>query len=273
MSPIETPIFHLEKVVKARDEDMEDFNGPLDLILHLLSKNKMEIKDIQISLILDQYLAWIDQRKELDLEVASEFVTMAAHLVYIKTRMLLSIRDEEGLSEMEQLIASLEEHQRHENFSRIKAVVPQLSDRYGIGRDYLTKGPELAPMQKSCRYVHKKEDLVRAMAAVLERADHRLPPPASVFEGIVGREPYPVADKAGEILQRLLNFGVTRFRALFRGNRSRSEIVATFLAVLELCRARRLLLAGSGSDCTVAYTRETGEPAFSTDSYDGADGG
>ena len=55
MSAIETPIFHLEKVVKARDEEMEDFNGPLDLILHLLSKNKMEIKDIQISLILDQY--------------------------------------------------------------------------------------------------------------------------------------------------------------------------------------------------------------------------
>ena len=75
MSAIETPIYHLEKVVKNR-EDMEDFNGPLDLILHLLSKNKMEIKDIQISLILDQYLAWMDQRRQLDLEVASEFVTM-----------------------------------------------------------------------------------------------------------------------------------------------------------------------------------------------------
>ena len=88
MSAIETPIFHLEKVVKARDEEMEDFNGPLDLILHLLSKNKMEIKDIQISLILDQYLAWMARRKELDLEVASEFVAMAAQLVFIKLLML-----------------------------------------------------------------------------------------------------------------------------------------------------------------------------------------
>ena len=104
---------------------MEDFNGPLDLILHLLSKNRMEIKDIQISLILDQYLEWMDQRKRLDLEVASEFVTMAAHLVFIKTRMLLSIHDEEAISEMEQLIASLEEHQRHENFAKIKAIVPE----------------------------------------------------------------------------------------------------------------------------------------------------
>ena len=96
-------------MVKAKTEDLEDFNGPLDLILSLLSKNKMEIKDIQISLILDQYMAWMDKRKKLDLEVASEFVTMAAHLVYIKTRMLLSVGDEEVLSEMEQLIASLEE--------------------------------------------------------------------------------------------------------------------------------------------------------------------
>ena len=151
MSAIETPIFHLEKVVKARDEEMEDFNGPLDLILHLLSKNKMEIKDIQISLILDQYLAWMARRKELDLEVASEFVTMAAQLVFIKTRMLLSIHDEEALSEMEQLIASLEEHQRHENFAKIKTVVPQLSDRYAIRRDNLTKTPEPMPVGQTYR--------------------------------------------------------------------------------------------------------------------------
>ena len=176
---------------------MEDFNGPLDLILHLLSKNRMEIKDIQISLILDQYLEWMDQRKRLDLEVASEFVTMAAHLVFIKTRMLLSIHDEEALSEMEQLIASLEEHQRHENFAKIKAIVPELSDRYAIGRDYIPKVPEALPVNRTYRYVHKPEDLLRAMTAVLARVDHRLPPPLAAFEGIVGREPYPVADKAG----------------------------------------------------------------------------
>ena len=88
------PVYHLEGVVKAKEAGMEDFVGPLDLILHLLAKNKMEIQDIQLSLILDQYLAWMDRRRELDLEVASEFVAMASHLVYIKTRMLLSIHDE-----------------------------------------------------------------------------------------------------------------------------------------------------------------------------------
>ena len=275
MSTIEAPIYHLEKVVKTR-EDMEDFNGPLDLILHLLAKNKMEIKDIQISLILEQYLAWMDQRKRLDLEAASEFVTMAAQLVFIKTRMLLSIHDEEALSELEQLMASLEEHQRHENFARIKAVVPELSDRYAVGRDYMTKTPEVLPVSKTYRYVHQPADLLRAMQSVLARADHRLPPPMAAFEGIVGREPYPVADKADEIMDRLTRFGVTRFRALFKGNRSRSEIVATFIAVLELCKARRLRLAGTESDCTVTCTdgsegQENME--FSTDAYEPADGG
>lgn len=256
-------------MVKVREENLEDFNGPLDLILNLLSKNKMEIKDIQISLILDQYMAWMDKRKELDLEVASEFVTMAAHLVYIKTRMLLSVGDEEVLSEMEQLIASLEEHQRHENFAKIKAVAPELGRRYAIGRDYIAKVPEHMPVNKTYRYVHKPVDLLRAMTAVLERTDSRLPPPMAAFEGIVGREPYPVGDKASEILQRLVRFGVTRFRALFRGNRSRSEIVATFIAVLELCKAKRLHLAGTESDCTVTCTGETGEDGieFSTDAY------
>ena len=265
---METPIYHLEGVVKAKEENLEDFVGPLDLILHLLSKNKMEIKDIQISLLLDQYLDWMNKRKELDLEVASEFVTMASHLIYIKTRMLLSIHDEEAMSEMEQLIATLEAHQRNENYLKIKAVVPAMDGRFQIGRDYLTKVPEAIQPDKTYRYVHDKEDLLRAMTAVLSRTDHKLPPPVAAFQGIVGREPYPVADKAGEILQRLVRFGVTRFRALFKGNRSRSEVVATFLAVLELCKAHRLRLAGTEEDCTVTCTQDEGmeEVKFTADS-------
>ncbi len=254
--------------MKAKPEDLEDFVGPLDLILHLLSKNKMEIKDIQIALILDQYLAWIQARKELDLEVASEFVTMAAHLTYIKTRMLLSIHDEEALSEMEQLIASLEEHQRHESYGKIKAVLPELEGRWAIGRDYIPKTPERLPEDKTYRYIHQKEDLRRAMAQVLERIGNKLPPPVDAFRGIVGREPYPVADKALEIVQRLLRSGVMRFRALFQGNRSRSEIVATFIAVLELCKAKRVRLAGTQSDCTVVCTGEGEDlPDFTADTY------
>ena len=97
---MENPVFKLERVVRSKSEEMQDFEGPLDLILYLLGRNKMEIQDISISLICDQYLAWLDQRQKMDLEVASEFVTMASQLVYIKTRMLLSLEDEEAKSEM-----------------------------------------------------------------------------------------------------------------------------------------------------------------------------
>ena len=251
---MEAPIYHLDKVVKAKQEDMEDFNGPLDLILHLLSKNKIEIRDIQISELLDQYLAWMAQREKLNLEVASEFVTMAAHLVYIKTRMLLSIDDEVALSEMEELMAALEEHKSQETYLKIKEAAGPLASRYEFGRDYLTKQPEPVKADNAYRYVHDRGDLTAAIRAVLRRLDGELPPPVRAFEGSVGREPYPVADKARAILDRLIQFGVARFRALFKTSRSRSEVVATFLAILELCKANRIHLAGTAEDCTVTST-------------------
>ena len=149
-------------------------------------------------------------------------------------------------------------------------MVPQLDQRYTYGRDFLTKEPEPLQPNKEYRYVHPKEDLKKAMLAVLARSDHKLPPPVSAFQGIVGREPYPVAEKAMEILNRLLHLGVTRFKSLFRGSRSRSEVVATFLAVLELCKARRLRLAGTAEDCTVTSTGESG-PEEVTAPSDGAE--
>ena len=252
---MDAPVYHLKHVVRSKEE-MEDFNGPLDLILHLLSKNKMEIKDIQIALILDQYIEWMDRRKEMDLEVASEFVTMAAHLVYIKTRMLLSIQDEEAASEMEQLIASLEEHQRHENYDRLKQIIPTLERRYKVGRDYLTRPPEQLPKDRTYRYVHQPEDLVNAMRAVLQRSDGVPEPTERAFEGIVGHEPYPVQNKVKEVLARVLRAGITHFKALFRGSRSRSEIVATFLAVLELSKTRRIRLEGDGEEMELMLTND-----------------
>lgn len=266
---MEAPIYHLEKVVKAKQEDLEDFNGPLDLILHLLSKDKIEIRDIQISSLLDQYLEWMEQRKQLDLEIASEFVTMAAHLVYIKTRMLLSIDDEEAASEMELLMAALEEHQHHESYLKIKAAAEPLGRRYEYGKDYLTKRPEPLRIDKTYQYIHEQSDLLSAMRSVLDRVDNKLPPPVQAFDGIVGREPYPVEDKAHSILDRLVQFGVTRFRSLLKMSRSRSEIVATFLAILELCKANRIHLAGTADDCTVTCTGENNkdELTVTVDSY------
>lgn len=253
---MENPVFKLEKVVRSRSEEMQDFEGPLDLILYLLGKNKMEIQDISISLICDQYLQWLSQRQQMDLEVASEFVTMASHLVYIKTRMLLAIEDEEAQSEMDALIQSLEERRRNENYTKIKAMAQRLAPMGEFGRNILTRDPE--PVERGKVYLYSQEpgDLTLAMAEIRSRAERALPPPRSAFQDIVRHEPYPVESKAREIIQRLKLHGITSFRMLFRGNRSRSEVVATFLAVLELCRACIIHLAGSETDCTVRQERE-----------------
>lgn len=251
---LDTPVYHLDGVVHTKSE-RENFDGPLDLILSLLSKNKMEIEEIQLSLILEQYLAWMNQRQELNLEVASEFVTMAAHLAYIKTRMLLSLQDEEAVSEMEELIASLEERKRSESYEKIRQAMPLLRERYAVGKDYLSKPAEPIQRERAYRYQHQPDDLPKALQRILRRRQEQSPPAAAAFEGIVRREPYPVAEKVHEILTGLAA-GVTPFRALFRRSRSRSEVVATFLAVLELCRQKRIYLAGGDRDCTVARTGE-----------------
>lgn len=253
---MENPVFKLEKVVRSKSEEMQDFEGPLDLILFLLSKNKMEIQDISISLICGQYLTWLERRQKMDLEVASEFVSMASHLVYLKTRMLLSIEDEEAQSEMDALIQSLEERRRGESYGRIKAMAARLGPMGEFGRNIVTRSPEPVERSRIYEYDHRPADLLLAKAEIQDRAQRALPPPKAAFQDIVRQEPYPVESKAREILRRLRDQGITRFRLLFRGNRSRSEVVATFLAVLELCRAHVLHLAGSETDCTV---RQEGE--------------
>ena len=251
---MDEPVYRLEQVVHSR-EGMEDFEGPLDLILFLLSKNKIEIQDIPIALILEQYLEYLEQRQRMDLEVASEFVAMAAQLMFIKTRMLLSIEDEEAKSEMAELIRSLEERRSGENYAKIKYVTAQLGPMGEFGSRIFLRQPEPLERGKLYTYSHSADDLLRAIDEVIGREEQRRPLTAGSFQEIVRQEPYPVAGKAREVFQRLCR-GITSFRLLFRGSRSRSEVVATFLAILELCRARIVTLSGGETDCTVTATGE-----------------
>ncbi len=255
---MDSPVYKLEQVVHNKG-GLEDFEGPLDLILFLLSKNKIEIADIPIALILEQYLEYLEKRKQLDLEVASEFITMAAHLMYIKTRMLLSIEDEEAQSEMDQLIKSLEERRSSETYAKVKYAAAQLGPMGEFGRSILVKNPEPMERGKVYEYDHQGQDLLDAMQEIADRSERRAPPPVSNFAEIVRHEPYPVASKARDIMDRLKQLGITSFRLLFKGSRSRSEVVATFIAVLELCKARVIRLAGSETDCTVTPTGENGD--------------
>lgn len=242
------PQYKLEGIVHTKTETREDFEGPLDVIFLLLSKNKIEIQDVSITAILEQYLAYLDEMKQLDMQIASEFITMASHLMLIKTKMLLSAAEQaEAESELDQLRQSLLERRRREAMEQIRKAIVQLEPRNEIGRCIFTKEPEPLPKEKTYRYQHSTADLLRALDLIAERNQRQLPPPTANFKGIVAKEPYPVNRKAGEVLRQLVLRGVERLKSLFRGNKSRSEIVATFLAILELCKTNSVVLEDDNS--------------------------
>lgn len=237
------PQYHLEGIVRTRSETMEDFEGPLDVIFELLSKNKIEIQDVSITAILEQYLSYLAEMKRLDMEIASEFITMASHLMLIKTKMLLSAAEAaEAESELDLLRQSLVERRRKEAMEQIRLAVSVLEPRNEIGRCLFTKEPEPLRREQGYRYQHDVIDLLRALDTIAERSQRQLPPPTTNFKGIVGKEPYPVGKKAAEVLRQLVLRGMERLKNLFRGNRSRSEIVATFLAILDLCKTNSVTL-------------------------------
>ena len=237
------PQYRLEGIVHTRNEGVEDFEGPLDVIFLLLSKNKIEIQDVSITAILEQYLNYLEEMKRLDMEIASEFITMASHLMLIKTKMLLSAAEAaEAESELDLLRQSLVERRRKEAMEQIRLAVSQLEPRNEIGRCLFTKEPEPLRREKGYRYQHTLKDLLRALDMIAERNQRQLPPPATNFKGIVGKEPYPVGKKSGELLRRLVLRGVERLKNLFQGNKSRSEVVATFLAILDLCKSNSVTL-------------------------------
>lgn len=228
---MENPNFYLEGVVHDKDE-MQDFEGPLSLILQLLSKNKIEIRDISISDILDQYLAWLQEAQSMDLEIASEFVQMASQLLYIKTRTLLA-SDEEEVSELELLMSSLEQLKARDVFASVQQVVPELKKAAEQGILYFAKLPEPLPkLGKEYEYRHEPVDLLKAMYRIYARGGKAAPP--DMTAKVPRRIVYSVRDKSLQILNRL-RAGSADLGQLYRECSSRSEIVATFVSVLELC--------------------------------------
>ena len=250
---MDQPLYRLTGVIRTKEELLEDFEGPLDVILLLLSKNKIEISDISITSILEQYLAYLDEMQRMDMEIASEFIIMASHLMQIKTKMLLSYSERtEAQSEMEALMESLRMRQNAGIRERLQTAVAALEQRNELGLGMFVKQPEPYVPDGTYRYQHSPEDLIRAMQAMGERAERRMPPPVSAFAGVVGRQRYPVSKKAGQLLRTLMIQGTSRLKALFGKCRSRSEVVATFLAVLDLCRSRCISLL-DGSEPSVRF--------------------
>ena len=227
---------------------LDNIEGPLDLLLHLISKNKVSIYDIPIAEILEQYMEVLHAAEAMDLDVAGDFIAMAAQLVYIKSKMLLPRYDDEPEEDPRaQLVEQLLEYQR------IRQMTDYFKEATDRGRDIFVKQPD-ALDKSQLEYHQKLDDLARAARAMLEKTRRRVPPPASAFHGIVGREPVPVGVKITMILKKFLSAPRLRFRDLFAGARDRSEIVATFLAVLELSKTRRVLIDGEGEDVALELT-------------------
>ena len=249
---MENMTYRLEGVIKS-ESDYQDFEGPLNLILVLLSKNKIEIRDIQISRILDQYLEQIEKMQSMDLEVASEFIQMASHLLYLKTRTLLAGEDEE-ISELDALIASLEQLKSRDAYAGIKQVTGEFDRMTRIGLQYFSRLPEPLPKQQY-QYRHEPYELLGAVADMLARGAQN-PETVEPRQYIPKRIVYAVRTKSREIVALLQEYGTLTLQALFAETADRSELVATFLSVLEMCAAGGLKIAASEAGFSVSLAED-----------------
>jgi segregation and condensation protein A len=209
------------------------FDGPLDLLLYLISKNKLDICDISIAELLDQYMEQIRAMQEQDMDVASEFLEMAARLVYLKTVSLLPRREEE-----EELRRGLTDQLLE--YRQCRAAAQRLRFCYDV---YVRAPMQLEPDQ-TYRRRHDPRELLAAYFSAAGRGRRFLPPPAESFSALVTHRPVSVASRIVFVLRRLWKHPAIPLNSLFLESRRKSELVATFLAVLELVKKRRVRVEG-----------------------------
>lgn len=214
---------------------LETFEGPLDLLLALIAKNKLNICEIRIVDLVDQYLEHVERMKEQDMDVASEFLEMAARLVYIKTVSLLP-KPEEAEQLTRELSGQLLEYR---DCRRVAAL---LSER--VSFDAFTREPLPLEFDVSYRGRLVPQEILEALRSAMGRGKRFLPPPPEAFSGIVSHKIVSVTSRIINVLRRLKISGTARYADLFLECRERSELVATFLAVLELVKGKRIRLEG-----------------------------
>ncbi len=243
---------------------VEAFEGPLDLLLTLIKKNKVNIYDIPISEILEQYLDAIAEMEKFDLEVSSEFLVLAATLLQIKSKMLLPSEDdeEEGEDPREELVRRLIE------YKRFKEKAEFLRSRENLGYTRFYKVPEYIE-RPVIPFDYSKitaENLLISYKVSYMKLERKLPPPKTSFEGIVGHERVSVKSRVKDIWKRLIKKGKTKFMDLFRGVKSRSEAVASFIAVLELIKLKKIMVEDEGKEIEIKRIAE--EEEFSLDAVE-----
>ena len=221
---------------------LEVFEGPLDLLLALIAKNKLNIYDIPISTLLEQYMEQINRMQAENLDVASEFLEMAARLVHIKSVSLLPKREEEEELRRELTGQLLEYRQCKETAERLRALV---------SFDRLVRPQSKIPADHAYKRQHAPEEMLAAYLSAMGRRRRMAPPSAESFSGIVTKRIVSVGSQIVYVLRRLWKRRHVPFKELFRGKKDSSERIAAFLAVLELVKGKRLRVEGDGDDCEI----------------------
>lgn len=215
---------------------LEAFEGPLDLLLHLIQKNKVSIYDIPIAEITDQYLEMIAGIEEEQLENTSEFLLMAAQLLYIKSKMLLpKPQEEEEEDPREDLARRLLEYQKYKEASQ-ELRKQEFWSRYMVFREAEKID---FPIPQYDRH-HETAELAEAFQAILRRRIRKEKPSKKAFLGIVGREKVSVDDMVDKICNILAKKRRVEFKAIFRPEDSKPELIATFLAILEMIKLSKI---------------------------------
>ncbi len=222
---------------------IEVFEGPMDLLLHLISKHKLNIYDIPIVELVEQYVAFVDEMKEQNLEIASEFLEMAARLVYIKTVSLLPVY-EEGEKLRQELSGELIE------YAECKRVAQVLSAQTE-GFNHIARPQEMFEADMSYNRIHDTLELLNAYMRVVGKRLRKIPPPLDSFRTIVVKKIVSVSHKIKSIVSSLSVGEKKRFSDILAVSESRSDLVAAFLAVLELAKTKHIVLTGEKDELEI----------------------
>ena len=230
---------------------IESFEGPMDLLLHLISKHKVRIEDVPIMDLINQYLDYMKKLKEENLEVTSEFLEMAARLIYIKTVSLLP-RHEEAEILKKELTGELIEYQD------CKIMAGKLAKQTD-GFNRFVRQPEEGHINYDYERFHEGEELLNAYINAAGRGRRKLPPPLDSFKVIVAKKFVAVASKVSTVMKKLLGGKKVKFLNLFKDAETKSDMVATFLAVLELAKTKKIIIEGDMDNPVVQMTGEVND--------------
>ena len=212
---------------------LQTFEGPLDLLLHLIKKNKVSVYDIPIVEITEQYLDYLSKMEEFDLEISSEFLYMASELLLIKSKMLLPRHEEEEEDPRQNLADRLIEY---EKIKKAKEKLEKMQFQGYLSFYKLPTLPEKENKPKRIEHIDI-EKLTEAFMTVIEKTERKMPPPKEKFEGIVAHVTVSVEDKTAHYLKSIKKGESRSFEDMFDSIESRSEAVSAFLAILELMRS------------------------------------